>query len=171
MKLHLIDSDSEVALALQAAFSPFADVDVKCGDLLASAEHCVVSPANGFGFMDGGFDRDLYSFFGPSIQSRVQDAISRRPEGHLPVGASLLLRTGHIRIPFLIIAPTMTLPEQVEASNAYRAMRAILRITATDRKIFSHIYCPGLATGVGAVTPSEAADQMARAYGDHRSRT
>jgi O-acetyl-ADP-ribose deacetylase (regulator of RNase III) len=166
LKLHLIDSDLDVTSELQRAFSRFDEVDVRHGDLLALAEECVVSPANSFGFMDGGFDRELYSFFGPAIESRVQDAINRRPEGHLPIGASLVVRTGHSRVPFLLVAPTVTLPEQTDPTNAYRAMRAILRIARAESAFFSHVFCPGLATGVGGVTLSEAADQMARAYND-----
>jgi O-acetyl-ADP-ribose deacetylase (regulator of RNase III) len=166
LKLHLIDSDADVASALEIAFSRFDEVEVRCGNLLVVAEECVVSPANSFGFMDGGFDRDLYSFFGPAIESRVQDAINRRPEGRLPVGASLVVRTGHTRVPFLLVAPTVTLPEQADPANAYRAMRAILRVARAENAFFSHVFCPGLATGVGGVTPSEAADQMARAYND-----
>ena len=164
MNLHLVDADAEVASALQVAFTPFPEVQVGLGDLLSVAEHCVVSPANSYGFMDGGFDRELLSFFGPQVQGRVQDAIAQRAEGFLPVGASLLVRTGHQRIPFLLVAPTMVLPEQVESFHAYRAMRAILRVAPTS---FSHVFCPGLATGVGGVAPAEAAEQMARAYHDH----
>jgi O-acetyl-ADP-ribose deacetylase (regulator of RNase III) len=166
LKLHLIDSDADVASALESAFSRFGEVEVRYGNLLALAEECVVSPANSFGFMDGSFDRELYLFFGPDIGSRVQDAINRRPEGRLPVGASVVVRTGHIRVPFLLVAPTVTLPEQADPTNAYRAMRAILRVARAESAFFSHVYCPGLATGVGSVTPSEAADQMARAYND-----
>lgn len=166
LKLHLTDSDEEVATALRDAFCRFADVEVRHGNILSSAEQCIVSPANSFGFMDGGFDLELYSFFGPSIQVRVQEAIQRRPEGHLPIGASLVIHTGHERIPFLIIAPTVTLPEQVEPSNAYRAMRAVLRAAQAAHTSFSNIFCPGLTTGVGGVDPNEAAKQMARAYDD-----
>jgi O-acetyl-ADP-ribose deacetylase (regulator of RNase III) len=166
MKLHLIDSNLEVAAAMQTAFARFAEVEVRHGDLLAVAEQCVVSPANSFGFMDGGFDKELFCFFGPQIEIRLRDAIARRPEGLLPVGASLLLHTGQARIPYLLVAPTTLLPEHVEPVNAYRAMRAILRISRSEAAACSRIYCPGLATGVGGVAPSEAADQMARAYSD-----
>lgn len=166
MKLHFIDTDEAVVTALQRSFDRVEGVDVTHGDLLQTARECVVSPANSFGFMDGGFDKDLYAYFGPSIQQRVQEAVSSRPEGHLPVGASALIRTGDERIPFLIIAPTMTLPEQVDARNAYRAMRAVLRIARASESHFSHIYCPGLTTGVGETAPEEAAAQMARAYHD-----
>ena len=171
MKLHLVDSDSEVASALASAFSRFPEVDVQHGDLLAVAQDCVVSPANSYGFMDGGFDKDLFSFFGPQIESRVQDAVSRRPEGFLPVGASVLIQTGHSRIPYLIVAPTMTLPERVEPSNAYRAMRAVLRVARSAGTTFNHVFCPGLATGVGGVAPTEAAEQMAQAYLDFTNDT
>ena len=96
MKLHLVDADAEVASALQAAFTPFPEVQVCHGDLLSVAEHCVVSPANSYGFMDGGIDRELLSFFGPPLQQRVQEAIAERPEGFLPVGARFVeIRTGH----------------------------------------------------------------------------
>jgi len=163
VKLHLIDSSEQVTAALQMAFAPFPEVTVRHGDLLAVAEHCIVSPANSYGYMDGGFDRVLLDFFGASIQFRVQDVISSRPEGLLPVGASVLVRTGHSRVPFLIVAPTMTLPEHVEPSNAHRAMRAVLRI---GRELAGSIFCPGLCTGVGAVSPRDAADAMARAYAE-----
>ena len=166
LQLHLIDSNSDVASALRSAFAGFPEVEVHHGELLASAEQCVVSPANSFGFMDGGFDRALYSFFGPAIQTRLQDAINRRPEGFLPVGASLVVRTGHGKVPFLLVAPTVMLPESAEPSNAYRAMRAVLRIARAEAASFTHIYCPGLATGIGGVAPLEAAEQMARAYAD-----
>jgi hypothetical protein len=67
----------------------------------------------------------------PEVTIRQEDllaeAIARRPEGHLPVGASLVVRTGHPRIPYLIVAPTMVLPEAVSADHCYRAMRAVLR--------------------------------------------
>jgi len=96
----------------------------------------------------------------------VQDAVSQRPEGFLPVGASVLIHTGHSRIPYLVVAPTMTLPEHVEPANAYRAMRAALRVSHSAGPACIHVFCPGLATGVGGVTPSDAAEQMARAYSD-----
>ena len=168
MKLHLVDSDLEVAEALKAAFKDFAQVEVRQGDLLSLAEDCVVSPANGYGFMDGGFDKDLVSFFGPEIQSRVLAAINERTGGVLPLGASILVKTGHCRIRYLIVAPTMVLPEFVEPINAYRAMRAIMRISKSIDSVCPQIFCPGLATGVGGVSPGEAAREMARAYGHHQ---
>ena len=116
--------------------------------------------------MDGGIDAAYRAFFGPQIERAVQDAIARRPEGHLPVGASLAVRTGHARVPFLIVAPTMLVPEQVESRNSYRAMKAVLRVVRAQPEVGPEIYCPGLATGVGMVAPENAAAMMAEAYRD-----
>ena len=95
--------------------------------------------------------------------------MARRPEGHLPVGASIVIRTGHHHVPFLIVAPTMTVPEMAESGNCYRAMRAILRVAGSAAQVGHNVYCPGLATGVGMVPPQEAANAMARAYSDWKN--
>lgn len=166
MRLHLVDCNGALVNAWAEAFRDFPEVTIQQGDLVAVAEHCVVSPANGYGFMDGGIDAAYLQFFGPQIERTVQDAIARRPEGRLPVGASLVVRTGHARVPFLIVAPTMVIPEQVEMRHSYRAMRAVLRITQTEPEIARDIYCPGLATGVGFVPPEDAATMMMEAYRD-----
>jgi O-acetyl-ADP-ribose deacetylase (regulator of RNase III) len=167
MNLHLVDFNGHVVNAWTSAFAPFPEVTIQQGDLLDVAKHCVVSPANSYGFMDGGIDAAYRVFFGAQIERKVQEAVTRRPEGHLPVGASLVVRTGHQRVPFLIVAPTMTVPEQVMSNNCYRAMRAILRIATGE--VGQDVYCPGLATGVGMVPPENAAAMMAQAYRDWKS--
>jgi O-acetyl-ADP-ribose deacetylase (regulator of RNase III) len=166
MKLHLVDDNADVAGALRIAFRDHPEVEVVNGDLLKLARNCVVSPANSQGFMDGGIDRALVAFFGAEIEAKVRDAIGRRPDSRLPVGGSLVVKTGHAVIPFLLVAPTMESPEMVEAVNTCRAMKAILRIASAHEEIGRAIFCPGLCTGVGGVDPTEAAARMARAYRD-----
>lgn len=164
MNLHLIDFSGHLVKAWGEAFVAFPEVTIQRGDLLAVAKNCVVSPANSYGFMDGGIDADYCMFFGYEIQRKVQEAVIRRPEGHLPAGASLVVCTGHQQVPFLIVAPTMVVPEPVESINCYRAMRAILRVATGE--VGRAVYCPGLATGVGRVPPKSAAAMMAQAYRD-----
>jgi O-acetyl-ADP-ribose deacetylase (regulator of RNase III) len=166
VRLHFVDADPGVAGAIGDAFRGFPEVTCARGDILALAHNAVVSPANSYGFMDGGIDAAYSDFFGAGVQRAVQEAINRRPEGHLPIGASLAVRTGHARIPFLIVAPTMQTPEAVPPSNCYRALRAILRLATGDAAIGQDIFCPGLATGIGRVTPERAAEELARAYED-----
>jgi len=168
MNLHLVDDNADVASALKIAFQGRPEVKVMNGDLLRLARNCVVSPANSQGFMDGGIDRAFVSFFGMQIETKVRDAIARYPEGRLQIGSGLIVSTGHAVIPFLLVAPTMEAPEAVEPSNAYRAMRAILRIGSAHKEIGRDIFCPGLCTGVGDVLPSDAAKEMFRAYEDWR---
>jgi O-acetyl-ADP-ribose deacetylase (regulator of RNase III) len=164
MRLHIVDINPAVAEALAIAFAPYPEVEVLCDDLLKVAKHCIVSPANSFGYMDGGIDAAYSRFFGSALQITVQTAIQRRPEGMLPVGAALAVRTGHERIPYLIIAPTMEIPEEVPASHAQRALRAVLRLIDQQPELDDDIYCPGLATGVGGVYATDAAENMRSAY-------
>ncbi len=166
VQLHLVDTNAALVVAWQKVFQPFPEVVIHEGDLLTLAQNAAVSPANGYGFMDGGIDRAYWAFFGAQIEQRVQEAIARRPEGHLPVGASLAVQTGHPRIPFLIVAPTMLMPEAVTEDCCYRALRAVLRLAGQHPEVGRAVYCPGLATGVGRVMPAVAASEMARAYFD-----
>ncbi|MEZ4298780.1 MAG: macro domain-containing protein [Polyangiaceae bacterium] len=166
LRLHLVDLDLRVVTALQQAFSSFPEVTVAHADILTVAHHVVVSPANSHGFMDGGIDRAYAQFFGPPVARRVRDAALRRPEGHLPVGAAVAVPTGHPRIPYLVVAPTMVSPEHVPATHAYRALRAALRLVATDTALHGDWFCPGLTTLVGGTKPEHAAAEMAEAYRD-----
>ena len=78
----------------------------------------------------------------------------------------MIVRTGHARVRYLIVAPTMVMPERVERDNVYRAMRAVLRVSTNELLRGKAIYCPGLATGVGGVAAKVAANEMAAAYRD-----
>ncbi|NBV20632.1 MAG: AraC family transcriptional regulator [Proteobacteria bacterium] len=166
MRLRLVDHDGELVAAWTKAFRQFPEVTIRQSDLLAVAANSVVSPANSYGFMDGGIDACYREFFGGEIERKVQEAIARRAEGCLPVGASLVVCTGHQRVPFLIVAPTMVMPEMVEPRSCYRAMRAVLRVAGANAEVGSEVFCPGLATGVGMVSAGDAATMMAEAYGD-----
>ena len=170
MRVHFVDTDSEVIRGLRRAFAGIDDVVCQEGDILAVARNVIVSPANSYGFMDGGIDAAYSRFFGPQVQAAVQDAINHRPEGYLPVGSALAVRTGHSQIPFLIVAPTMHTPEEVPSTNCYRAMRAVLRLLATEPTLGSEVFSPGLGTGIGRVPPAEAAQHILEAYIDWRDR-
>src|SRR5215467_1443610 len=153
--LHFVDDAGDLVEELRRVFAGVDDVACSDGDILAVARNAIVSPANSYGFMDGGIDAAYSAFFGPRVQIAVQEAINRRPEGYLPIGASLAVRTGHARVPFLIVAPTMHTPEEVPSENCYRAMRAVLRLMKAEPDVGREVFCPGLATGTGRVPPVE----------------
>lgn len=169
MDLHLVDHDPDVASALEDTFSPHSEVSVSEGDILSRARCAVVSPANCFGNMDGGIDRVYVDFFGQEIQWRVQELIEREPTGRLRIGLARLVQTGHERIPFMIVAPTMEVPQPIPAANVFFAMAAVLRL-ADESPELTEVFVPGLGTGVGHVDPADAALEMEAAYSKWKDR-
>jgi len=149
---------------LLKAFGRHKEVTVTRGNILEAARDTIVSPANSLGFMDGGVDRLYTEFFGLKPQTELQSRISRRPDGHLPVGESMVVPTGNTRIPYMICAPTMFSPGPIPRSNVFYAMSAVLNAATRNRSMIHDIYCPGFGTGVGAVSAVDAATEMEHAY-------
>ena len=167
--IHLRDVNPSVCYAWQEAFAGVANVDVAHGDIFAESADAVISPANSFGFMDGGIDLVYSQRFGWQLQKRLQEVIRFSFSGELPVGMALIIETSNEGIPYLVSAPTMRVPENVaHTANAFLAFRAALNAISrhnqtTDRKIES-VLCPGLATAIGEMPASVCASQMRRAY-------
>lgn len=162
MQLHLVDINIEMIDAWDKVFSDVETVFVHEGNILDLAEEAIVSPANSYGYMDGGIDRLYRNFFGMQIEHTVQKAIADTGANYLPVGEALIVPTHHDRIPQMIVAPTMFLPEPIKPEKCYRAMRAILGIIESHN--INQVYCPGLGTGIGQVEPMDSAKVMLKAY-------
>ncbi|HCT3325317.1 macro domain-containing protein [Enterobacter cloacae] len=60
----------------------------------------VVSPANSFGLMDGGFDLVLTQRFGEQLMKRVMMHIDEHYLGEQPVGTAFVIETGHPYTPW-----------------------------------------------------------------------
>lgn len=170
MKLVLVDKDPVLVDCWKREFAAFSEVDVIWGNILSLAQNAIVSPANSYGVMDGGIDLLYLQYFGIEIQDRVLDAISRRQEGYLPVGASIVVTTGNPKIQYLVVSPTMLVPEVVPPANSFFAMSATLR-TASSHAGIMRLYCPGLGTGIGQIPSDIAAAEMANAYRKWKIRT
>ena len=169
MKLVLVDIEPMLVDFWKREFTAYPEVDMVCGDILSLAQNAIVSPANSYGLMDGGIDLLYLKYFGIQIQDRVRDAISRRQEGYLPIGASIVVKTGHPKIQYLVVSPTMLVPETIPAANCFFAMNATLRAASSIAGI-THLYCPGLGTGVGRVPFDQAALEMGKAYRNWKTR-
>lgn len=168
MELHLVDQNPAVVTAWQTSFANVEGVFIHYGDILLIAEEAIDSPANSYGYMDGGID-DLYiKFFGLKIQTILHKVIEKRSEGYLPVGCAETIKTDHHRIPYLIAAPTMVTPEAIPSNNCFYAMIAILNL-ASQYPHIGKIFCPGLGTGVGCVEPNLAAQEMLVAFNKWQS--
>jgi O-acetyl-ADP-ribose deacetylase (regulator of RNase III) len=133
-----------------------SDVDVSHGDIFDLKADAIVSPANSFGFMDGGIDLAYSLRFGWSLQDRLRESLRLEHDGELPVGQAVIVPTDHTDIPYLISAPTMRIPMDVSDSvNAYLAFRGAIRVARdhnrTAARPIKTILCSGLATGVGCL--------------------
>ena len=166
MKIILADLNTTLINAWRDSFCEQRDVTIIEGDITQIKCDAIVSPANSFGFMDGGVDYALSVRFGWDLEKKLQQQIKELPEGELLVGQSILMETGDADIPFLISAPTMRIPTNfnIDTSvNAYLAMKAILIKAKSNSKIAS-VAIPGLCTGVGRMPPATSATQMFTAY-------
>lgn len=181
-----------MTIMLAAVDAPLADAWQEfCGDLDCVTVHrgsivdltcdAVVSPANSFGFMDGGIDSLYSQHFGWHVQDRLQELIRNKHRGELVVGVAEIVDTDNPRIPFLIAAPTMRVPMILSDSvNPYLAARAVLLLLLIQYGTFSagplvgervsdavkSVAFPGLGTGVGRVSPRTCARQLRAAIDD-----
>lgn len=169
MRWLLVHREQELGEAWKEQFSGLPDVDIISDDICSVNCDAVVSPANSFGFMDGGLDHALSERFGWNLQETVQQLIAARPLRELLVGESLIIPTEDDNIPWLIVAPTMRVPMRLRQSiNAYLAMKAILT-SALDfdgSPPIEVVAIPGLGTGVGNLPYQTAAIQMWTAFSE-----
>lgn len=128
-----------------------------------------MSPANSFGYMDGGLDLKYSQHFGWELESKVRCVLEEHFFGEIPVGQALIVDTGMNEMPFLISAPTMRVPSNVsDTINSYLAfkgiLQAVIRHNETASKKIESFLCPGLGTGEGQMKAEDCARQMFRAY-------
>jgi O-acetyl-ADP-ribose deacetylase (regulator of RNase III) len=131
---------------------------------------CLVSPANSFGLMDGGFDAALINFYGQSLQDAVQWEILTYHQGEQLVGTSRAIEIPNHPGKNLLHTPTMRCPKMIWGDVVYCAMFAMLNEALSlwsmeyRRDETLTILCPGLGTGAGNVPPEEASRQMHLAW-------
>jgi len=119
----------DLADAFRRYCGELEDVEVIQGDILELEVDAVVSPANSFGFMDGGIDMAYTNHFGWKVEQRLQQIIERKFDGELLIGQAQIVPTSNDRIPYLIAAPTMRVPMVLTRNtvNPYLAARAVLK--------------------------------------------
>jgi O-acetyl-ADP-ribose deacetylase (regulator of RNase III) len=162
LQLTLCDLRKDCIAAIDKRFAGVDCVVARMTDITKLRCDAWATAGNSFGDMGGGVDRAIDGFFSGLAQAAVQEAIRRDFFNELPVGSAVVVRPSPNK-PILIYAPTMRVPGSVGTTiNAYLAMRAIL-IAATKEGVRT-LACPTLGTGVGGLTPDDAADQMFQAY-------
>lgn len=172
LKLHVRDRNPQVVIALRRAFADLAGTgafEAGVGDIFDDAAcDAVLSPANSFGYMDGGIDLAYRNRFGHALEASVQSQIRNHHHGELPVGQAFVVPTGDVPIRFLVVAPTMRVPMNVaKTTHAYLAFRAALIAISRfndDKPRIASLLTPGLCTSIGQMDPLVAAGQMRAAW-------
>lgn len=143
---------------------------------------CFLSPANSFGYMDGGID-ETYSNMFNGIQQKVQNKIKNYPfrtcggNPYIPIGSSILSPLNelfHINNCFLVSAPTMFRPSNVsDTNNAYIALLSTLSLIKKYNNYFhdkrnniNTLICPMLCTGYGEMNFTQSSVQIKNALQD-----
>lgn len=180
LKIILCARDQDLFDAWQEHCSKLDNVSIVKVDILSLQADAIVSPANSYGYMDGGIDLLYCLKFGFDIQTRLQKDIKEKYNGELVVGNAHVIETNYEQIPALISAPTMRVPMILPADtiNPYLAMRAALLATqegywlhdadfkSSIKMEIKSVIFPGLGTGVGKVDPHTCAKQMKQAIVD-----
>lgn len=170
LQIELRDINQELVLAWQQAFAGTA-VKVSHGDIFAgTSADAIVSPAQSFGYMDGGIDMVYSRHFGWSLSEDLRNQIKHKWNGELLVGQAAVVdirpHKTDTKFKYLISAPTMRVPQDVSQTvNAYLAFKATLRVASRHPDITT-ILCPGLGTAIGLMDADVCAKQMREAWNE-----
>jgi O-acetyl-ADP-ribose deacetylase (regulator of RNase III) len=99
VKIILAAREAPLAKAWSEHCAGLDDVSVHHGSIFDVKCDAVVSPANSFGFMDGGIDALYTHRFGGGVQDRLRRLILDRHHGELLVGAAEIVETDDLRLP------------------------------------------------------------------------
>ena len=97
MKIYLLDNNFNMIREWKKYFMDVPNVEIVYDDfdnfMRMHKVDCVVSPANSFGLMDGGYDLAISKWFGWGIMEMVQNYIKHNYYGEQSVATSFILDT------------------------------------------------------------------------------
>ncbi len=165
MKIILLDRKRQMCEAWNKYFKGFKDVEVVYDNIeyydLTNVD-CLVSPANSYGLMDGGYDLALTRLFGDELQTAVQNYIIDNLYGEQQVSSSIIVDIPNTNKK-LIHTPTMRIPSPiVDSEVAYTSMRSTL-ICALKNNIQT-IIIPAFGGDTGMLDMHTIARKMFKAY-------
>lgn len=166
MKIYIIDKGELKLRYARLYFHGEPDVECVAAEfdefLRSNPVQCIVSPANSYGLMDGGYDLAITRYFGDQLQKRVQQYIIDYYNGEQPVGTCFIIDAGKDGRK-LIHTPTMRTPQIIrEPLIVYQCMRTTL-MCAMENNVES-ILIPLFGGGCGGVPAKLIAEMMWKAY-------
>lgn len=175
MQYYFIDTNIEVTNAWEKVFADVENVIIKNDSIFEYPCDAIVSPANSFGFMNGGIDFVISKNLGWHIEKKLQKIIREKYFGELLVGQAEIVATDNTLFPYLISAPTMRTPMTIwRTYNIYLCMKAVLTLLKYGKfedgehikNRVKSVAISGLGTGVGQMPPIVSARQMRIAWED-----
>ena len=128
---------------------------VKSGDITKISCDAIVNPANSYGYMGGGVAGAIKRAGGNEIE---KEAIAQAP---IFIGSAVATTAGTLPCQFVIHAPTMKKPAmKIPVENVAKATQAALKLGKGMQ--IKNIAIPGMGTGVGGVSPADAARAMVK---------
>ena len=166
MTIYIISYYDNEYKVMKEKFKDCSNVEVVKNDFVIFMNEtpgieCIVSPANSYGHMDGGYDAAISDYLGWDFQLQVQKFIKDNYYGEQIVGTSFIINAPKNKK--LIHTPTMVKPEIIiDDRIVYFSMRSTL-ICALKNNIKS-IIIPLFGAGTGEVPIEIAAKHMYDAY-------
>lgn len=167
LKIYLCAREDDLFVAWKQLCGAHKFVEVTKQSILNIKADAVVAPANSFGFMTGGIDLHYRNYFGKKAETALQYKIKEEFGEELLVGQATSIKVFHpeIHMTYLIVAPTMRVPENISHTiNAYLAAKAALK-EALKIGVSSVVF-PGLGTGTGEMFVNDCAKQVNAAIND-----
>ena len=167
MKIYLLDRNEGIVEAWKKEFEGEKNVLAVQGDF-ARFLHAhpeidgIVSPANSFGYMDGGYDAAITAYFGEELGEKVRDYIDAHCYGEQALGTAIAVTIPGTEKKLLHV-PTMRLPSPIrEPLLIYQCMRSTL-IKALEEGIRA-IVIPAFGGATGMVRAGTLAKYMKAGY-------
>lgn len=168
LKIYIVDISSDTCEKFKEEFTNISNVEIVCGDIKQFFSDnkdkidCLVSPANAFGYMTGGYDAALSDILGWDFQQKVRKYIIDNFYGEQGVGTSFIIKTDLDNLS-LIHTPTMQYPSIIKDNMVvYYCMRSTL-ICALQNDV-KGIVIPVFGGLCGKVDGKVAAIRMKQAY-------
>ena len=174
IRIYFLDINPYIINAFKSEFSKCEEVEVVLDDFAHFMDthkdvECIVSPANSFGDMSGGYDQAITDYFGHEVEKEVQKYIQKNLYGEQPVGTAIMVNIPNTSKK-LIHAPTMRLPSPIkDPLIIYQCMRTTMMMAINNN--IKSIVIPAFGGTTGRVSPSIIAKYMKAGYDQVMSNT
>jgi len=165
MNIYLLDRNEEMINAWVRVFQFEPDVEIYHDDFKHFMDthpeiDGIVSPANSFGLMDGGYDKAIIDYLGENAQTHVLNMLDIYFTGYQVVGTAAAIPFGKYR---LIHTPTMRTPESIIDDRViFDCMLSCLKM-AENCKV-KNLVIPAFGGCTGKVNKKAIAEYMHFAY-------